>query len=204
MKTHLGLRERKKKRTRAAIQREALRLFQEQGYEDTTIAQIAAAADISESTFFNYFESKAEVVSRDDYDPQMAAALIQRPRDEPVMLAIRHMLTEFLIPLMQRDRDLVLLRSKISLEVPELRAGIWDEMQSGQDMVRYLIAHRTGRDPDDYELRIFAGVVIGGFLAAVQEWIESDGKADFGELIIRALDVIEAGDRLGALQPSAD
>ena len=201
MKPELGLRERKKMRTRAAIQREALRLFKKQGYEETTIAQIAAAADISESTFFNYFESKAEVVYRDDYDPQMGVALMERPGDEPVMLAIRRMLTEFLIPLMQRDRDLILLRSKISLEVPELRALIWSEMEKAEDMIRHLIAHRTGRDPEDYDLRIFAGVVAGGFMTAVNEWVKADGNTDIGESLIRALDVIEAGDRLEALQP---
>lgn len=188
-------------RTRAAIQREALRLFQQQGYEETTIAQIAAAADISESTFFNYFESKAEAVYGDDYDPQMAAALLERPRDEPVMVAIRRMLTDFLIPLMRRDRDVILLRSKITLQVPELRAMVWSEMEKAQAVIRYLIAQRTGRDPDEYDLRIFAAIVAGGFMAAIYQWVESDGKSDVGELIIRALDVIEAGDRLEVLQP---
>src|SRR5439155_11062608 len=52
-----GLRERKKQRTRDAIQREAMRLFQDQGYEATTIEQIAEAVEISPSTFFNYFPS---------------------------------------------------------------------------------------------------------------------------------------------------
>ncbi len=50
-----GLRERKKQKTRESIQRTALRLFGKQGYEATTVEQIAAAAEISPSTFFNYF-----------------------------------------------------------------------------------------------------------------------------------------------------
>ena len=53
-----GLRERKKQKTRESIQRTALRLFEKQGYEGTTIEQIAAAAEISPSTFFNYFPTK--------------------------------------------------------------------------------------------------------------------------------------------------
>ena len=64
-----GLRELKKARTRAEIQRQALLLFQQQGYAATTVEQIAAAAEVSQSTFFRYFPSKEHVVLYDDYDP---------------------------------------------------------------------------------------------------------------------------------------
>jgi len=63
-----GLRERKKAKTRAAIRREAMRLFREQGYEETTVEQIAEAAEVSPSTFFRYFPTKEDVVLQDDFD----------------------------------------------------------------------------------------------------------------------------------------
>jgi AcrR family transcriptional regulator len=192
-RTGLGLRERKKQRTRAAIQREAMRLFLKQGYEQTTIEQIAEAADISPSTFFNYFPSKDDVVISDDYDPLIVAALAARPRDEPLALAIRRTMTDILGEILERDRDVILARTRLILSEPDLRARTWEQMESAQNVIRVMIADRLGRDPEDFELRVVAGVLVGGLMAAVQEWVRNDGREAFPELIDRALDVIEAG-----------
>lgn len=58
----LGLREKKKLQTRVAIMKEAGRLFQEKGFFDTTIREIAESANVSERTFYRYFESKEELL----------------------------------------------------------------------------------------------------------------------------------------------
>ena len=75
----LGLRERKKIKTRQAIRREAFRLFDANGYAATTVEQIADAAEVSPSTFFRYFPSKESLLLADDLDPLILAAFKAQP-----------------------------------------------------------------------------------------------------------------------------
>src|SRR5436190_7153919 len=84
-----GLRERKKQKTRWAIQEHALRLFAKQGYDATTVDQIAAAAEISPSTFFRYFRTKEDVVIEDEYDNVMAGLALAAPPEVSPVEAMR-------------------------------------------------------------------------------------------------------------------
>jgi AcrR family transcriptional regulator len=85
----VGLRERKKQRTRRALVEAALRLFDEKGYEETTLAEIAATADVSTRTFFSYFASKEDVVfydSEQQIDRALALLAGRRPGQSPADL----------------------------------------------------------------------------------------------------------------------
>ena len=86
-----GLRERKKQRTRELIVQTALRLFRTRGFEGTTVADIAEAADISPRTFFGYFPSKEDVVFHDQEElmASLAARLRARPAGEDTFDALR-------------------------------------------------------------------------------------------------------------------
>src|SRR5215472_8949692 len=84
-----GLRQRKKARTRASLREHALRLFREQGYQATTVEQIAAAAEVSPSTFFRYFPTKEDLVLRDDLDTRMLEAFSRQPPTMSSITALR-------------------------------------------------------------------------------------------------------------------
>jgi AcrR family transcriptional regulator len=194
----LGLRERKKLKTREAIQSEAMRLFQKYGYEETTIEQIAAGAEISPSTFFNYFPTKEDVVLYDAYDPMLASLMLDRPADEPLSAGLRHVL-HLMETIFTRDHDVILERAKLGLEVPALRARMWEEVQRAQVLLCGLVAHRTGRDPDEFEIRVVVMVVVIAAMEAMFEWVRHDGRGSFVELVNQALDVVDAGARLDAI-----
>src|ERR1700722_9441140 len=88
--TRPGLRERKKQQTRDTIARVGLQLFAERGYEHTTLADIAEAANVSKRTIFSYFESKEDILFCDEptFFEQLKAALEQRPPEQTTVDAL--------------------------------------------------------------------------------------------------------------------
>jgi AcrR family transcriptional regulator len=189
------LRARKKQKTRESIQREAMRLFGKQGYDQTTVEQIAAAADISPSTFFNYFPTKEDVVLYDAYDPVLASLLLERPADEPLSISFRRVL-EAMGEIFERDREIILARGRLWFTVPALRARLWEEMEKAQGFMTGMIAQRSGLDPNDFETRVTVMVMTAAAMEAMHEWLRRDGKGSFVTLVNEALDMVEAGARL--------
>lgn len=201
----MGLRERKKLRTRRTIRSEAYRLFAEQGYEATTVDQIADAAEVSPSTLFRYFPAKEDIVLADDqghdHDHGQVLALARSLRSrvaggEPVVDAVRHALTDSLAGLSATDRAELLFRTRLGLTDPAVRARRLDEQQRGQDIVAELIAERTGRAPGDLEASCAAAAVVAVFTAVVRHWAEGGGTADLAALYDRHLGLLAEGLRL--------
>ena len=139
-----GLRERKKQKTRWSIQEHALRLFEKQGYEQTTVDQIAAAAEISPSTFFRYFKTKEDVVLEDEYDPMLLALLAQEPSDEPFLPALRHVMSMGFSQMGPVEVSKIKQRTKLMLAVPALRMRMLDNFNSSGALILSDHAWRFG------------------------------------------------------------
>src|SRR6201994_1539842 len=123
-----GLRERKKARTRAPIRREARRLFREQGYQATTVEQIAAAAEVSPSTFFRYFPTKEDVVLQDDMDIRLVEALARQPPDRTPIAAVRAALREAWGAFTPAEWEEIHEGERLAAAVPEIRARSMNEL----------------------------------------------------------------------------
>ncbi|HEX9527041.1 MAG TPA: TetR family transcriptional regulator, partial [Streptosporangiaceae bacterium] len=102
-----GLRERKKARTRAAIREHALRLFRENGYQQTTVEKIAEAAEVSPSTFFRYFPTKEDLILQDDMDTKMVEAFERQPPGLGPVAAIRAAARQVIASYSEADLDVV-------------------------------------------------------------------------------------------------
>src|SRR6201990_2129602 len=123
-----GLRERKKARTRATIRQEALRLSREQGYQATTVEQIAAAAEVSPSTFFRYFPTKEDVVLQDDMEAMLVEALEQQPVEMGIVAAVRAALRTVTATLDEEKWELIRQAAELGMTVPEIRARAMDDL----------------------------------------------------------------------------
>lgn len=193
----VGLRERKKAKTRELIQRQAFRLFRAHGYDGTTVEQIAAAAEVSPSTFFRYFPTKEEVVLWDALDPLMIEHFATQPPGMTPVAALRSAFRAVYAGL--TPEQLVEQRDRLRLvaAVPELRAATLDRFTGTAQLVAEMIADRVGRPADDFELRALAGAVIG-VAFSVMLAAGDDDSVDYLSLFDDGLGFLETGFPLSA------
>jgi AcrR family transcriptional regulator len=183
-----GLRERKKARTRASIREHALRLFSDQGYGNTTIEQIAAAAEVSPATFFRYFPSKEDVVLQDDLDIVTLRELEAQPPELGPIAAFRAAAAAARRRMTEEDLERFAQTTRLTIQTPEIRARAIDELIRTTDVIAGAIADRLGRSSDDFAIRNTAGAIIGVIMTAAMPWDEaSTANADY------VYDRIEAG-----------
>jgi AcrR family transcriptional regulator len=192
-----GLRERKKARTRASIREHALRLFREQGYTATTVEQIAAAAEISPSTFFRYFPTKEDVVLQDDLDTRMVEAFGRQPPELGVIAAFRWAIRQAVASYTEADLALIHETMMLTRTVPEIRARAIDEFTRSIAIIAAAVAKRAGRPEDDLAVRTMAGAVIGVVMAiTLPSWQSEDPDPPVTDLFMHideALALLETG-----------
>ncbi|QMU67657.1 TetR family transcriptional regulator [Streptacidiphilus sp. P02-A3a] len=199
----LGLRERKKLKTRRAIRAAAFRRFAAQGYEGTTVDQIAADADVSPSTFFRYFPTKEDLVITDDYDPIMEAELRSRPTDESILESLLQAMVQPLRAVLANEREDLLLRARLLQGNPAVRARSHVEMNRTREMLLRVFAERTGGTPEDLGLRVQIAALQAVSGETVEYWAEHEGKDDLIQLLEQALGAIATGLTPPAPTPTA-
>ncbi|MGA9312112.1 MAG: TetR family transcriptional regulator [Pseudonocardiaceae bacterium] len=185
-----GLRERKKAETRSRIQEHALRLFLRQGYDATTVQEIASAAGVSHMTFFRHFPTKEAVVESDDYDLLIAELIRSRPRDEEPLIAIHRALSQGFAAVYDTDQNVLLTRTKLIFSTPALRARMADNQYATERLLAESLAARgdaAGDHPEiTLELRVQAAAALAAVTVALGAWAQSDGADQLPTLVDRA------------------
>jgi AcrR family transcriptional regulator len=188
----MGLRERKKQRTREQIVEAATRLFAERGYDATTIADIAAAADIAPRTFFAYFPSKEAVVFHDgdrDYD-DLTATLEGRPEGEYAFTALRRWI-DTRVASSRVDQEGQLLRKQLCAQSEELQRVQHGLIARIEELLRTEIARDLGDPPDALRPRLIAAATIAELRALVDAPPRSPEEA--AGVLDEALGFLQAG-----------
>lgn len=179
----LGLRARKKERTRNTIRAEAMRLFADQGYAATTVEQIADAAEISPSTFFRYFPAKESLVVTDQYDAMIFEAFLAQPPELGVVRAFRAAVSQVLDAMDEAAIAEQQQRQALFHGEPALRAAMIEQFAVSIGDLAQMLAARLGRSASDLPIRMLAGAMIGVTLAVMQSSVLSNEQpADFRQL----------------------
>jgi AcrR family transcriptional regulator len=190
-----------RERTRKAVQTElttvAQDLFVSQGYDGTTVDQIAAAAGMSKRTFFRYFPSKDDLVigKYDLFGDRMADALDVRPADEPVWESLRRVFDitlGYVEDERQRARNDAM--DEIVRSTPQLYASYLERMQRVQELLIDRVALRLlgeDRDPSDPRPAAIVGAAFACMQAARQAWFASDRTEAFGDYLDHAMAAVQ-------------
>jgi AcrR family transcriptional regulator len=190
-----GLRERKKARTHEAIVLAAIDLFEKQGYDATTVEDIAAAADVSQRTFFRYFESKLDVVMapKSGEEPKLEDLLAARPADESPVEAFRQVVRNEIAGALQDD-ELRIRQFRLVMRTPSLRSFAHEHFNSHRDGFARVFAARMALPEDALAPQIMATTVSGVMWTVVDRWVlEGTGPEHFVTLLDEAFDLLATG-----------
>jgi AcrR family transcriptional regulator len=170
-------------RTRQALIDAALELFEERGFDATTVQQIAETAGVAERTFFHHFRTK-EAVLFGGYAERLADA-IRRLRGASADTALWRALEQAagaVVEVMASQPDLFLRRSRLYADVPALRAAMVLINEEWIDGIEAAVADRTGAAAGDLRPRLIAAMANGTMRAAIDTWVASDGRRDLAAL----------------------
>jgi AcrR family transcriptional regulator len=183
-------RQRKKNATRDRIRASALRLFAEQGYDATTVEQIAAAAGVSHMTFFRYFPAKEDVALSDSYDPLLVSLLGQTPATWPLIDRIQTALLQGLRQLHDADRDTLLAQNKLIIATPALRERLWASQMDTQQLILQALGAGQDNPSPSFTDRVTVAACLAAVTTAILTWVENDGTPELPHLLDQAFDTL--------------
>lgn len=191
-----SLRDRTTRAVRAEVGAVAIRLFAEQGFEKTTVDQIAAEAGLSRASFFRYFATKEDVIlgHLDEAGQRVLALLIARPEEEPVWQSL-HRAFDALIEEASASPEENLRLARMLYETPALKVRQFGKQLGWSALLTPEIARRLriADDAGDPRPRALVAAALACLNAAVETWSALDGGVGLPFLVEQAMGAPPAG-----------
>jgi mycofactocin system transcriptional regulator len=162
----------------AAIERAAFTLFEEQGFDDTTMDQIARAVGVGKRTLFRYFPSKNDIPwgQFDDSLRHFREQFDAVPAGTPLADAVHHCVVAF-----NAFDDAVLeqhrFRMRLILRTPALQAHSAIKYEAWRRVIAEFVAGRSGISPDDHLPRLIGHVSLAVSVAAYEQWLDKPASS---------------------------
>ena len=188
-----GLRERKKLAAMRQIQAVALDLFEQNGYENVTIEQIAAASDVSPSSVYRYFGDKEHLVIWDEMDLRLLEVIEDELQSHPPIEACRHAVVRVFSNLYSNEEEMARRKTLLYFEEPALRTIQFELLEVYTVEIAEALARATGREAGDLQVQVVASALVGTLMMAIQHWHAGGYKTHLQDEIDEALDAIENG-----------
>jgi AcrR family transcriptional regulator len=187
------LRYRTTRAVRAEVAAIAMDLFLEQGFDKTTVDQIASESGLSRTSFFRYFATKDDVVlgTLDELGHQVLDALVARPLDEPAWQALRRAL-DVILEQSSGRADRGLSEARLLSETPSLKARHLGRQVMWHDLLVPEVARRLEVEnrPHDPRPRAVVAAALACLNAAFDVWISSNGTLDLPTLFDLAMSAL--------------
>jgi AcrR family transcriptional regulator len=178
--TSVGLRERKKEKTRDALVQSALKQFAKRGFDHVTVEDIADACDVSPRTFFRYFASKEDVLfaESDGQRLRLMTSLAEQDADVSAFAALesgmRMVAAEY-----TEQRDTLRIRHRLMMNTPSLSTRVAERQQGWEsEVVDHLRSSRRAKRMSDLDLRLLVAGMTTALRVAVESWLTTDADGD--------------------------
>jgi AcrR family transcriptional regulator len=169
-----------------------MRLFVEQGFDKTTVDQIAAEAGLSRTSFFRYFATKEDVVlgHLEELGQRVLDALVARPAGEPPWQALRHAFDLLVEEAKLPEQGLSMRR--MLRDAPSLKARLLGKQMGWLDLLVPEVARRLGvaGAAPDVRPRALVAAALGCLNAAVDVWTDSGGSVSLPALLDQAMTAV--------------
>lgn len=189
----MSLRERKKRLAQTTIEETALRLFQQQGYEQTSIQDIAEAMMMSSRTFFRYFSSKEEVLSGPMHTT-LSEGIRSLQRVSSTEAPQRALRATFVVlaSLYQQQRASFLIRYQVAMQTPSIASLYLYALMEKEPAICDALCSHLESASNRHEIRFLVAIYMTAFRVALTEWLEREAQEDLVSLLCAHLEYLSS------------